>query len=471
MRFEYRPVASMPLLSWCARLREGDGRIEVMHGPWVETGEWGFFEGAWDGPFTAKGFAESKACFGTGARLTAEGPEFVGTTSPYRALLSLRRGDELFVSNSLPFLFARAGDRPELRYPGYYAALFRCFTAGFAAFPGWLPTAGGHGIRVYVFADLLVGPRLEERAREKRSPPAPQGFREYRDLLVGSLVRLRENACDPARTARFRAATTISRGYDSTACAALGASAGWKEAVTLVPDGLGFAADDGTAVAERLGLSVTGYGMEEWRKFPCPEAEFAATAGGGLMARLLPMGEKLSGSLLLVGVMGERVWDPTMPGAGPGMRRPGNRMLSAESLWEFQLRTGIVMVYPAVVAAVHSEALRRITTSPALSPWSVGGGYDRPIPRRIVEEAGVPRDWFGQRKMASSHIHLARGGSESSRQDFARFLAESFPGMPVPRVPPAALGAGNFPDWLRYDPPHQFHWATERTMRRYVVTA
>jgi len=30
--------------------------------------------------------------------------------------------------------------------------------------------------------------------------------------------------------------------------------------------------------------------------------------------------------------------------------------------------------------------------------WSVGGGYDRPIARRIAEEAGIPRHLFGQIK-------------------------------------------------------------------------
>jgi hypothetical protein len=35
-----------------------------------------------------------------------------------------------------------------------------------------------------------------------------------------------------------------------------------------------------------------------------------------------------------------------------------------------------------------------------MAPWSIGGEYDRPIPRRIVEEAGVERDSFGQSKKA-----------------------------------------------------------------------
>ena len=37
-----------------------------------------------------------------------------------------------------------------------------------------------------------------------------------------------------------------------------------------------------------------------------------------------------------------------------------------------------------------------------MQPYSVGGDYDRPIPRRIVEEAGVGRHKFGMRKNATN---------------------------------------------------------------------
>ena len=35
-----------------------------------------------------------------------------------------------------------------------------------------------------------------------------------------------------------------------------------------------------------------------------------------------------------------------------------------------------------------------------MRPWILGRGYDRPIPRRLVEEAGVARDLFGGSKKA-----------------------------------------------------------------------
>lgn len=39
-----------------------------------------------------------------------------------------------------------------------------------------------------------------------------------------------------------------------------------------------------------------------------------------------------------------------------------------------------------------------MSMSAEMTPWSVGGHYDRPIARRIIEEAGVERGQFANRK-------------------------------------------------------------------------
>jgi len=66
------------------------------------------------------------------------------------------------------------------------------------------------------------------------------------------------------------------------------------------------------------------------------------------------------------------------------------------ALGEFRLRTGFIQFPLACSGALHARAIKAITDSPAMKPWSIGGGYDRPIARRIAEEAGVPRHLFGQ---------------------------------------------------------------------------
>lgn len=62
-----------------------------------------------------------------------------------------------------------------------------------------------------------------------------------------------------------------------------------------------------------------------------------------------------------------------------------------------------------------------------MDPWRLGGKYDRPIPRRIGEEiGGIPRNQFGQRKMATVTEFpvppVPVGGA--LRREYFRFLRE-----------------------------------------------
>src|SRR2546426_6038614 len=53
---------------------------------------------------------------------------------------------------------------------------------------------------------------------------------------------------------------------------------------------------------------------------------------------------------------------------------------------------------------------QRISRSREMAPWDVDAGYSRPICRRILETAGVPREAFGDRKstrLNSSHLVIS----------------------------------------------------------------
>jgi hypothetical protein len=65
-----------------------------------------------------------------------------------------------------------------------------------------------------------------------------------------------------------------------------------------------------------------------------------------------------------------------------------------------------------------------------MEPWTLHNGYDRPIPRRLVEEADVPRDAFGviKRGGAGSSLrfgnrsYLARTTPPASFERFSEYL-------------------------------------------------
>src|SRR5207245_159892 len=62
---------------------------------------------------------------------------------------------------------------------------------------------------------------------------------------------------------------------------------------------------------------------------------------------------------------------------------------------------------------------------PAMAPWRIGGDYDRPIPRRLAESAGVPRPWFGLKKKAVV-ITYAYPIHRGLRRDFGEYVRRHF---------------------------------------------
>lgn len=45
--------------------------------------------------------------------------------------------------------------------------------------------------------------------------------------------------------------------------------------------------------------------------------------------------------------------------------------------------------------------LSKISQSEEMQPWSIRNYYDRPIPRRLLEESNVKRDMFGKEKIGA----------------------------------------------------------------------
>jgi hypothetical protein len=62
-----------------------------------------------------------------------------------------------------------------------------------------------------------------------------------------------------------------------------------------------------------------------------------------------------------------------------------------------------------------------------MNPWRLGNKYDRPIARRIAEEAGLPRQMFGQSKMGSVVVFPRPSipYSNDLRAEFFKYLADA----------------------------------------------
>ena len=216
----------------------------------------------------------------------------------------------------------------------------------------------------------------------------------------------------------------ISRGYDAPAVAVMAAKAGCKEAVTYSkPNG----DDDGTPVAAHLGLYITRYDRSEFkRRSGLPEAEFFIHSTLS-WAPIRSMEQQLAGTLLLTGAGGDYVWSLKKWTPTKLFQNPAPRQMSVTSIGEFRKRVGFIHFPPAIIAAMYKREINHISKSKEMRPWSLPVSYNRPIPRRIIEEAGVPRELFGQKKMASAYYFLRKIEhlSQASQEDFLNYLNET----------------------------------------------
>ncbi len=138
------------------------------------------------------------------------------------------------------------------------------------------------------------------------------------------------------------------------------------------------------------------------------------------------MEASLRGSVLVSGRHGERYWGPRSRCRRSHLREVDDCVLSGHNLGEFRLRAGFLHFPVPYVGALHGPAIFRITHSPEMRPWRLGASaYDRPIARRIGEEAGVPREWFGQVKRGAGFFRDA--AITDSERDFHDFLRSSVP--------------------------------------------
>jgi hypothetical protein len=75
-------------------------------------------------------------------------------------------------------------------------------------------------------------------------------------------------------------------------------------------------------------------------------------------------------------------------------------------------------------AVAQADQINAIGAAGEMAPWTLGTDYDRPVARRIVEEAGVPRGAFAVRKKnTSSNSPFRWPYSKQARADFAAYLA------------------------------------------------
>lgn len=408
MQLAYHAVPTLPRLAWAARIARGDPVVRVWHGPWVETFPSAFVEGAWDGVFARCGFDSSAVFCGSGGCVTTEGVLFASPANMYERLCSVEVDGTLVVSNSLAFALALSGTRLDPAYHRYYSDLLDHHRSGIRVKAKHLRLADGRRAALHDCCNLLVSRDLAVRRIEKPWGPAPASYDEYVRLLEDTVGRVISNAGAPERRWRYRPLVTISQGYDTTAVAALARRFGCGEAVTFRKSRTPTARymdDSGEEIARCLGYDVTAYERNDYTNMPGYRPEEFYLEPWGTDRTMVAMQDQLPATLLLSGRSAENVWSRAGVGRRglPDLQHPLDETAGC-ALGELRLRLGFLHFPPATIGAIHAPVIQPWNASRDLEPWSIGGDYDKPIARRIAEEAGVPRELFGQEKKGGADV-------------------------------------------------------------------
>jgi hypothetical protein len=426
MRLKSYLLGDLPRLAWLAVVDPARGRLETFHGRDVEVSADHLVEGVWDGPFSEAGFVASANFFGSGLRVEGDSVVVVPPRALLDRLVVVAVGGKFVVSNSFTLLL-HALEARLLPDHGYVRETFTILDGvrGYEPRVPLLHDGADHAEQRFFFPFRISARGIE--VLEDRAEPTFDAFADYRGALSSALDGIVANATDPARRSPFRFRVTLSRGYDSPAAAALVAPFSMPVAYTAARSNSllrGPATnDDGSEIASRLGLQVEPLGRSmgsfDERLFLAgsttdPELIFGSLAEDAQ--------RDAQPTVLVSGYHGDKVWalDPGSRYLGDDLKRGDT---SGLSLTEARLSAGWVNLPVPFIGARGISSIVGISQSAEMAPWRLGTSYDRPIPRRIAEEAGIPREAFGEHKRAVVKT-IIQPQDSALRADFGGWLMQ-----------------------------------------------
>jgi len=428
----------LPPLAWCLRSSLSARRASVRCGSSVETRADRCFEGAWAGPFASGRIERASLMCGSGAIVGSEGVLGVTPSALGERLHLLLANDLMLLSNSLAFLLAEADDDVDPGFAGYPLAFERLVRTAFRRPIRTIPTARGRSVRLIEMVNVLT--KFDGTLTILQKPPDPpfHDFDSYVATLRHSIRSVARNAADEERLTRYEMIQGISSGYDSAASAVLTSTEGCRRAVTFrssrIRPGTPTTIDDGDRVATRLGMEMHGFDRNSYlTRSDYPEAEFLATGMSGEDVVVTAFAPMLARAVYCTGYLGGDVWGLDKDGRLDRL----NETLDGCSLGEFRLRVDFVHLPVPTIAYRALRVIDGISRSPEMAPYSVGGWYDRPIARRLLEEAGLERGTFASAKRAVNalvHSQPENAISAATRAELRAF-AERSAGRPTARVP------------------------------------
>lgn len=429
-RISTQAMPQFPKLGWWADFDVSNDSLSALHGTSVELGDGFLVEGTWDGDYSLGEFHRSEAFFGSGIRLEHGDVYFVASSAPIDRLFICRDGSHFLASNSLLIMLAQidATLDPDLDYRRETMSITEGIDSENNRFP--IRHKSIDYLTQFICKNAVVsnGSATFHRRDMTRSF---DGFEHYFSELSGTLARIGANYTDPSRATNVRPFGTLSTGYDSTAVTCLSREIGVKECFTYTGSwskrSMRDPAFDAGPIASALGVEMISLNSSGNRSAVDEQFMHAASRIGAQL-KLLPLAAHIeshcSSAVLFTGYFGDSVWglNPKASVVGRGLKRAD---VSGLDLSELRLKSGFVNLPVPFIFATNVESILAVSRSKEMAPWRLNTAYDRPIPRRILEEVGVDRHLFGMHKSAVFN-HSSRPTNTSLRLEFEDYLQQEF---------------------------------------------
>jgi len=394
----------LPKLGWIVKVDIEQKHVLARHGKFVECREEWMVEGIWDQPFNEGNFHNTEVFFGSGMRI-------VGSSALTDRILLCKDKGVIFVSNSLLLLLAYTGAKLDDEHD-YINETLSIIHDGVNSYNRRFKIIHPSIDCFYqIFYENIVVENGEVNfAFKPKCISHVKTYDEYYGLLDSEVKKLTENYQSNKRSFPIKPYTTISSGYDSAAVSCIVKKHGVEDCFTGSPmDRLLFPSkkEKGKEIGRRLGFSIRELDSNR-KSISTDELYFLATNYPkfsrsvwleiGLHSMVKEIERQNRPAVVFMGYSGENMWDINMEEKYQTNELKTGSPISGLNLTEIRLVTGFFnAAIPYIYARGRIDVLK-ISRSKEMHKWKLNNVYDRPIPRRIVESAGISRSMCGMQK-------------------------------------------------------------------------
>ena len=399
MKINYEIKKDFPALAWIAIVNNSN--VHVICGGGVECKNKYFVEGAWSGDFGLGKFSSSEWFCGTGAEIKNDSIVFSTPTHVTYSLFSAideQRG--VVISNSNNLLMAYLDYKYDPNYIDYEID-FNTVLDGINNYKKDIHVLTNleekKSIQIHYFCDLIIDSNNNFKIVQKDRINDFNSYYDYENRLKKAMSKMVKNAQDSSRIHVYDITTAISKGYDASACAAIFKDLGCNTAFTFSAVGK-YIDDSGVDVAKQLGYQniIEREATEFKKRNDIVEAHIISSGDLGSSISSCVFDDLFKHKIVLSGERGDKIWNKNADNVNDEFIF--SDFVSGLGYGEHRLWIDFIPCPMPLYGATAWESIHAISNSEEMQCWSVSNSYDRPIPRRIVEECGVKRDSFGMRK-------------------------------------------------------------------------